>query len=428
MCREVEYIHDGIANQTDSNKHNASKTFTDIQKGTMTNLSEVRSMCPGAVEFYKNKTDPTLYPVKMARCKSVPHLNDIRLKHRWLYGQCEDSFSFCLVLIQVPSDMNVCVRMEFLVPRRAFGRVQKGSWNVISFEKKQNKCLRCNDTDMKHMVSRYRPAVYISTMNQLYMYYFNRPQLRIQFRAVKLGHDIKYTSNDTGIVTMWHQEGFGTVCDHIKAPTEHMIMVSFVENRCKNPVKILCRESGSACETVDLFNKDLNGLNEVYNASRLDLCVYMDIISPGPLACFKLLFSFHPEHKVPQRLSSSLYNCSVDYYPRFRMHLDCNIDIECEDGRDESGHCPYSSPACDGWVASYQKCYRRFKSESYIWSGRVPDTCRALGFELASVKTEQEFKDFRKMFFRRETRMDIIGLTYGFVSMPPMYKYFFTLV
>ena len=421
MCKEA---HDGIANQTERNKPNASKTITDIQKGSMTNLSEVRSMCPGAVEFYKNMTDPILYPVKMAGCKSVPRLNDIRFKHRWLYGQCEDSFSFCLVLIQVPTGMNVRARMKLLVPRRAFGRFRKGRWRITSFEKMQNKCLRCNEIDMKRLISRYRPFVFISTTNQLYMYYFNRPKLRIQFRAVKLGHDIKYTSNDTGIVTMWDQEVSGTVCDHIKAPPGHMIMVSFREKRCKSPVKIFFRESGSARETVDSFDKDRNGLNEVYNTSRLDLCVYMDIISPGPLACFKLLFSFHAEHKVPPKLSSSLYNCSVDYYPRFRMHLDCNIYIECDDGRDESGHCPYSSPACDGWVASYQKCYKRFKSESYIWTGRVPDICRALGYELASVKTEQESKDFRKMFFRRETEMDIIGLTYGFVSMPPMYKYF----
>ena len=136
MCKEADYIHDGTANQTDIDKPNASKTVTDTQKGTMTNLSEVRSMCPGAVEFYKNKTDPTLYPVKMAGCKSVPHLNDIRLKHRWQYGQCEDSFSFYLVLIQVPSGMNVRARMELLVPRRAFGRVRKGRWSITSFEKK----------------------------------------------------------------------------------------------------------------------------------------------------------------------------------------------------------------------------------------------------------------------------------------------------
>ena len=274
------------------------------------------------------------------------------------------------------------------------------------------------------MVSRYRPSVFISTTNQLYMYYFNRPQLRIQFRAVKLGYDIKYTSNHSGVVTMWHQEGFGTVCDHIKAPLGHIIMVSFRENRCKSPVQLHFMESGSIRKTVDSFYKDRNGLSKVYNASRLDLCVYLDTISPGPLACFKLLFSFHPEHKVPQRLSSSLYNCSVDYYPRFRMHLDCNFDVECEDGRDESGHCPFSSAACDGWVASYQKCYRRFTSESNILTGTVPDTCRALGYEVASVKTEREFEDFRNMFFRRETGMDIIGLTYGFASMPPMYKYF----
>ena len=423
MCREAEYMHDVITSQTERNKPNASKSITDVQKGTMTNLSEVRSMCPGAVEFYKNKTDPTLYPVKMAGCKSVPHLNDIRFKHRWLYGQCEDSFSFCLVLIQVPRDMNVRARMELLLPLQASSRVPKGSWNITSFEKRETECLRCDDIDMKQTMSRYRPFVFLSTTNQLYMCYFNRPQLRVQFKAVKHGHDIKYTSNHSGVVTMWHQEGSGTVCDHIKAPPGHIIMVSFRENRCKSPVQLHFMESDSTRKTIDSFYKDHNGLNKVCNASRLDLCVYLDTNCPGFGACFKLLFSFHPDRKAPQRLTSGLYNCSVDYYPRFRMHLDCNFEVECEDGRDESGHCPFSSPACDGWVASYQKCYRRFTSKSGILTGRALDTCRALGYELASVKTERELEDFRKMFLRRETGIDIIGLTYGFTSMPPMYKY-----
>ena len=380
-------------------------------------------MCPGAVEFYKNKTDPTLYPVKMAGCKSVPHLNDIRFKHRWLYGQCEDSFSFCLVLIQVPSGMNVRARMERLVLQE-FGRVPQRRWDILSFEKKNNKCLRCDDMDMKQNIPKDRPFIFLSTTNQLYMTYFNRPQLRIQFEAVKLVHDIKYTSNHSGVVTMWHQEGRGTVCDHINAPTGHIIMVSFLENKCKSPLQLHFKDPDSTHVRVDSFYKDRNGLNNVYKASRLDLCVHLDTYHSGPLSCFELLFSFHPERKAPQRLTSGLYNCSVDYYPRFRQHLDCNFEVECEDGRDESWHCPFSSPACDGWVASYQKCYKRFTSKPYIWTGKAADSCRALGYELASVKTEREFEDFRKMFHRREPGMDIIGLKYGSASIPPMYKRF----
>ena len=80
--------------------------------------------------------------------------------------------------------------------------------------------------------------------------------------------------------------------------------------------------------------------------------------------CFKMLVSFHTQTTLPQRLSSGLYNCSVDYYWRFQRHLDCNLKVECEGGRDETEHCPFSSPACQGWIASRTKCFRYVSKEA----------------------------------------------------------------
>ncbi|XP_076454791.1 uncharacterized protein LOC143289631 [Babylonia areolata] len=53
-----------------------------------------------------------------------------------------------------------------------------------------------------------------------------------------------------------------------------------------------------------------------------------------------------------------MWNCSVDHYPSFHHHLACNLKTECEDGRDETGHCPFSSPECQGMVALCDRCYK----------------------------------------------------------------------
>ncbi|KAL8591218.1 hypothetical protein ACOMHN_019194 [Nucella lapillus] len=53
-------------------------------------------------------------------------------------------------------------------------------------------------------------------------------------------------------------------------------------------------------------------------------------------------------HNQPHKLPSGLFNCSVMHYLSFCHHLDCNHKAECEDGRDETEHCPFSSPGCQG--------------------------------------------------------------------------------
>ena len=55
--------------------------------------------------------------------------------------------------------------------------------------------------------------------------------------------------------------------------------------------------------------------------------------------CFKMLFSFHPESRPPQKLPSGLFNCTGDTYRSFQKHLECNRKVECEDGRDERERC-----------------------------------------------------------------------------------------
>ena len=125
VSREMRNMHDDINRNTPV----ASISINDTSKSPRSkwaNLSEVSSMCPGAVEFYMNQADSDMYPVKMANCEQEPDINEIRFKHRWLYGHCRDSVSFCLVVIQVPSSMIVRTRIQFLAPGSLLGTKSHG--------------------------------------------------------------------------------------------------------------------------------------------------------------------------------------------------------------------------------------------------------------------------------------------------------------
>ncbi|KAL8608048.1 hypothetical protein ACOMHN_023864 [Nucella lapillus] len=77
--------------------------------------------------------------------------------------------------------------------------------------------------------------------------------------------------------------------------------------------------------------------------------------------CFKLFFSFVPPRRLLQKLPSGLWNCSTRYYASVQHHMACNHKRECEDGRDETEHCPFSSPECQGLVALCNRCYQFVK-------------------------------------------------------------------
>ena len=143
----------------------------------------------------------------------------------------------------------------------------------------------------------------------------------------------------------------------------------------------------------------------------------------------KLLFSYHHQTKTPQRLSSGLYNCSVEFYWRFDQHLHCNMKVECEDGRDETGLCPFSSPACDGWVASRNKCYRHVSMKTL--KRVITDTrrahpmaaryCASLNASIAAPRNRHDVNSlYNRDFFYKEPAL--VRLKYGQLSVPNIYR------
>jgi hypothetical protein len=130
---------------------------------------------------------------------------------------------------------------------------------------------------------------------------------------------------------------------------------------------------------------------------------------------FKLLFSFHPEKQAPVRLSSGLFNCSVENFPTFRHHLDCNNVQECEEGEDEGPHClrcqgrqqaavssghggeQASCPFCPGGVESLHnsKCYSTEILHSQPdtfgeFLASASETCRNKGGRVVVIKSQRD--------------------------------------
>ena len=437
----------------DSNIYNnnsiATVTYAKVSSYTPTgsklDKDEVFSMCPGAEEYYMNHTDLDIRPVKVTDCANWMSAYDLLFQYNWVYGHCRDLVPFCHVMINVPNGMVVRARLE--LTRRSNKTSNSGGpsasqlkqeipddvWGLQLLDKKKipRGLQMCAEhcTDLFREILNETPLTYMWSTNQLAILYFNRPPVHTQFEAVKPRLDIRYTSAHAGYVQMLYWDGMGTICDEVIVPQAHVVMISFenfIVKTCAVVVKLKCVQFGHAHQTRHYFYHDDNRVFAIYNTSRLEVCT----VTPGRLVdsqpCFKLLFSFQRESRIPQRLNSGLYNCSVDDYWRFQQHLDCNLKTQCQDGRDEAGHCPFSSPACDGSVATHGKCFRQFTVGRVISPERARDQCRELGLELASVKTPQEFRDFNKLYAGREPKPVLIGLTFRFMSTAFMYRHFFS--
>ena len=162
---------------------------------------------------------------------------------------------------------------------------------------------------------------------------------------------------------------------------------------------------------------------EVYNHSlRIHFASDNNVNDIG----FKMKFSFHKYNQSPKRLVSGLFNCSVSYYPQFKDHVDCNMKQECEGREDERGHCPFSSPACDGSVAVHDKCYSIYpvKDKLSISVTKMKDVCESHDSVLAMMKTVREWEALYVIYDYKEpnTYSIVVGMTTFVKGMPHYYR------
>ena len=150
--------------------------------------------------------------------------------------------------------------------------------------------------------------------------------------------------------------------------------------------------------------------------------------------CLTVYFSFHQKMNLPPKLSSGLYNCSVSDYWRFQHHLNCDLEVHCEDGRDETEHCPYTSPACQGRVAVRDKCYvlpSQKIFDTYLQTERKLHTtaikvCASLNASLAKFRGTEDAKtvlhQFEKIPMKYKFPSPVSGVSYGSLSVPSLYR------
>ena len=297
-----------------------------------------------------------------------------------------------------------------------------------------------------------RPSIYIPHENAAYfiLSYIdsdsrNPDRFRVIFNSTEelLLRKMKkvMTSPLAGYITLPGYNGrnsyapFMSASEKISLPHDHVLMVSFESFLLQRPIP-----NFPCFDWLDLFRVEDSGQKEtklwrkcgsqyiapqVYNLSlRIHFVSDRRVNNIG----FKMKFSFHAYTQSPTKLASGLFNCSVSYYTQFKDHVDCNMKLECEGREDERGHCPFSSPACDGSVAVRHKCYTLVRATTK--TGRMSFSeskmeCNHRHSTLAVIRTKEEWNAF-SLYFKHnlyKTRDYVqIGLVPYEANMPQYYR------
>ena len=411
---------------TDNYLGNATITIindTKERKRYLSNLKghqEVNNICPGAAEYLSSQSGPAIFRVSVSDCRRPGY--DPRSRHAVVYGVCNDSTTFCQFLVQVPHGMVVRAQVKpvFLACNRTWKMFFFDEWPLAQRDG-QSRLLYCR---------RRLHEYYLSVSDQLYIVQYNSPLLQLRFDAVYYRLKVKHTSHFGGQITQCVPQGVTLGNRYLRhslgVPYQHGVMTSLRNlTSCFGSINYMWKEKDRSSMKHRRISVPHTASVDIFLTAILKIHIFVDPVeSLSDKICLKLLFSFHPESQVPHKLSSGLYNCSVHHYWRFQQHLDCNLKVECEDGRDEAGHCPFSSPACQGWVASNGKCYKRFTFNKQILPIAALDECQRQGLRAASIKTSEEFAVFQNNFQDGGSTQLMIGLLSGTDSISFMYRRF----
>ena len=315
--------------------------------------------------------------------------------------------------------------------------------------------------DTEHEIAMFHCRVHsvpflVSTSNHLYFKYVNLEyDIQLPFRfsviftattnAFRRMMPVLYRTEFSGYITSPGFDGQTglprsvDIQEELSIPHGHIAMVSFPVfqpgDNFWEPCDVFLELTVSARSnnTTMLWKKctDEKISPKLYNITRLILRLHTAKHWVLPMmrnptnagAGFKMLFSFHPTDAVPQMLSDGRFNCSVDHFSSFREHLDCNMEQECDNRQDETGQCPFSSPACGGKVASHNKCYFYIRVGRMSWN-LAEDKCREHGGRLATIKTSQELLDAKQMplLSKEEKIVVYVGMVFDGTRVPMMYR------
>ena len=430
-----------MTNGNGRTSRNSSKSFISRSgKNGIRDYVETEHICPGSGDLLANSStvEEVFLPGNVTKC-SIP-VPDLRAQSGVVYGKCGYSRSFCQFLVQVPYKKHINVHIRV----KASG-CNSTTWQMTIYDgwpflpTDEKVLVNCSLRDTLN-----RTRVYMSTTNKMYISHGNSPHVQVWFEAVDFFH-LVLTSKHSGYLTYdAYNRRFmrkPTFWTDLTVASGHVLVVSFelfysgvgcivVSKQCLYcyfDLKLSWKERNGNQTLFSFLDYKTGRPVEIYDTTklkvRLELKYYWRLQNKN---CMKMLFSFHQKHEEPQQLGNGLFNCSVDNYWTFQQHLNCNRKTECEDGRDETEHCPFRSQLCKGnWVKSRGKCFTLISVEQDISSRQARYECKRRGLKQGTLKTDSELEDFLMLFQGRTGYNVFIGLSSGWTSGPFMYSKFF---
>ena len=207
-----------VASITASN-HTGGKDKT-MHTSDKVDLRELKRICPGAKSYPRSQSELVAFRVNVSDC-SEP-VRDLRVLRGVVYGICKIS-SFCQYLVQVPRGMFAYARWH--IPYRI---TLNYKWRMLFYNRwGQPLSLPSHEADG------YSDRGYLSSTNQLHVFHYNNAKLRIYFKAVRPRDmfTVVNTSRYEGYITATIMEVYCydnvDFCGRLKAPKDHIIMLSF---------------------------------------------------------------------------------------------------------------------------------------------------------------------------------------------------------
>ncbi|KAL8566704.1 hypothetical protein ACOMHN_050353 [Nucella lapillus] len=137
-----------------------------------------------------------------------------------------------------------------------------------------------------------------------------------------------------------------------------------------------------------------------------------------PPTGFRLHYSFHNNSARPAKLSNGLWNCSVPFWKDFQRHLDCNLELECADGRDEAA-CSYTSDLCPhGTFRASNSCFVHVNPRRTITRNDAKKDCHRRGGSLASLSTPEVWSDVVRILRSQWVTHTLVGLKMTSFTLP----------
>ncbi|KAK7495131.1 hypothetical protein BaRGS_00013541, partial [Batillaria attramentaria] len=133
-------------------------------------------------------------------------------------------------------------------------------------------------------------------------------------------------------------------CLALEAPPRHVVMATVLTIDADDVLFFRLFE-GAGCigEVIMAYTSEIQSSTELSRSSVMSVR-FASYPKSRQSERFKLLFSFHNQSALPERLPDGKWNCSVPHWGDFQQHFLCTLEPECAEGQDDV-ICPWK----DSW-------------------------------------------------------------------------------